>query len=295
MRAHSACISCLISKEDKAIKDLPNESKKAEYMHEVLKILYDHGQNHTAPWLTARLQALQMEYFGVLTDYDEIKHRFNQLLLGQEAVVEEKIRSAEDSIAESIRYVCAGNYIDFGIPQGVQESMLEQMMEKASSEKLDAEELRLFKKDLEKASTLVYLTDNCGEVVLDKIFIKILKECYPSLDITVIVRGKPVINDATMTDMEEIGMVDLVRCIDNGSDVAGTVLEEISQEAKERILSADVIISKGMGNFETLYGSGVVNPYYIFLCKCANFVSRFGMGYYATVFSKEERIQLEED
>ena len=293
MRLNSACIPCLIMKEEKAIRHIQDEERKSNYLHEILKILYDYGLSYPAPWLTAQIAEKQEEYFGVLKDYSTIKHHFNQLLLAEEAVLEERILQAEDPLAECIRYVCAGNYIDFGIPQGVHESILEKMIEKASTQSIDPEELAHLKEDLSQARELVYLTDNCGEIVLDKIFIRTLKSYYPDLHVTVCLRGIPVINDATLEDAEEIGLTAMVDCIGNGSGVAGTMMAEISEEARGVITSADLIISKGMGNFETLYGEGL-NPYYFFLCKCDNFVQKFNMELYATIFSREERIKVVE-
>lgn len=152
------------------------------------------------------------------------------------------------------------------------------------------DEYLYFKKDLEQAKHLVYLTDNCGEIVLDKLFIQCLKETYPDLKITVIVRGKDVINDATLVDAAEVGMTNIVTCISNGNGAPGTVLKLLSEEARKLLADADLVISKGQGNFESLYGEGI-NPYFIFLCKCELFVRRFKLQQYESVFIKEERIK----
>lgn len=134
---------------------------------------------------------------------------------------------------------------------------------------------------------MVYLTDNCGEIVLDKLFIRHIREEFPGLRITAIVRGEDVINDAT----REVRLTDLVPCIGNGNAAPGTVIKRLSEEAREALFSADVIISKGQGNFESLYGEGL-NPYYLFLCKCELFVKRFGLAQYESVFAREERIRV---
>ena len=128
--------------------------------------------------------------------------------------------------------------------------------------------------ELEKAKKLVYLTDNCGEIVMDKLLIKQIKNKYPDLDITVMVRGAEVINDATIEDAKQVGLNEIVKVIPNGSDIAGTWIEEISEEAKKELDEADIIISKGQGNFETLRKCGK-NIYYIFLCKCDLFANIF--------------------
>ena len=90
----------------------------------------------------------------------------------------------------------------------------------------------------------MYLTDNCGEIVMDKILIQQIQKKYPDLEIAILVRGAEVINDATMEDAAQVGLTEIARVLPNGTDIAGTWLEELSQEAKAVLESADVIISK---------------------------------------------------
>jgi uncharacterized protein with ATP-grasp and redox domains len=127
---------------------------------------------------------------------------------------------------------------------------------------------------LGRAKRLVYLTDNCGEIVIDKLMIEQICKINPELHVTVIVRGKEILNDATMEDAIQVGLDQITTVTGNGSNIAGTCLDEISEEAKNLIEQADFIISKGQGNFETLQECGL-NIYYLFLCKCMMFANRF--------------------
>jgi len=115
---------------------------------------------------------------------------------------------------------------------------------------------------------LLYLTDNAGEIAMDRLFAEEIQRNYPGLEITFCVRGGITINDATREDAEIVGIP--FRVIDNGNLVSGTELSMLSTEAKEAMDSADVIISKGMANTETLYGCGYP-IYYAFLVKCVHF------------------------
>ncbi len=289
MHANSMCIACFISKQEKMIREFSDENKKSEYMHQVLEILYKYGQTESAPWLAEQINELYEAFWGNADDYSLIKRQYNKLLLEKENTIEEQIQKSDDVIKECIKYVCAANYIDFSAVENVNEQTFEKLLRKAGSAVIAEAEYQSFSKDLENAGKLVYLTDNCGEIVLDKIFIKFIKEKYPNLDITAIVRGRNVINDATMEDAKEVGLTDIVRCIGNGSGAPGSVIKRFNEEAKSVILSADVIVSKGQGNFESLFGEGL-NPYYMFLCKCDLFVNRFGLEKYESVFAKEEGI-----
>lgn len=292
MRANSMCTSCIISRQEKQIRNDTDEAKKNEYMHRVLEIVYQNWQTQSAPWMAEKMNRLYEEYWGPLTDYTEIKHQYNQLLLGKEKELEAQIRASADPIKECIKYVCVANYIDFSAVKDLSEEKFEELLEKAKEREIPEAEYSYFTKDVENAKRLVYLTDNCGEIVLDKIFIRFLQESYPNLQITAIVRGGDVINDATMADAEEVGLTELVPCISNGNLAPSTILEELSKEARECIEKADVIISKGQGNFEGLFGEGL-NPYYFFLCKCELFVHRFGLPQFESIFRKEERIRFE--
>ena len=291
MNANSMCISCMLTKQEKLIRDFPDEEKKSAYMHEVLRLLYERGQTESAPALYETLDGMLFEAFGTAADYTEIKKKFNALLLSREDALTQRIRRSADPIEACIRYVCAANYIDFAALGNVEESTFAGLLDKAEAQTVPADEYARFLADLDSARTLVYLTDNCGEIVLDKIFIKILKERYPSLSITAIVRGGAVINDATMEDAREVGLTDVVPCIGNGTRAPGTVLNRLSEEAKACLDRADVIISKGQGNFESLYGEGL-HPYFLFLCKCELFVRRFGLAKYESVFVREDRIHI---
>jgi len=288
MHANSMCISCILSKQEKSIRDFTDEDKKSVYIQKVLEILSMHGCVESSPWLVEQINHLYEQCWGMGEDYTAIKHEYNQLLLDKESDIVCKIKHSEDCLKECIKYVSIGNYIDFSAVDNVNEKTLEDLLSHVNDERI-LQEYLYFKEDLKQAKTLVYLTDNCGEIVLDKIFIRFIQKAYPKLQITVIVRGECVINDATIEDAKEVGLTEVVRCIGNGNAAPGTVFKRLSEEARHTLESADMIISKGQGNFESMYGEGF-NPYYIFLCKCELFVRRFGLPQYEMVFTKEERI-----
>lgn len=291
MYAKAMCYSCLLSKYDKLVKNEPDELKNAKFLRDVCKIMVDYGEFNASPYLSMKADELYEELYGPLKDYDEIKEKYNAYMLSREKTMEDNIRQSDDLIAACVKYVCAGNYIDFGTLENVDDTILNRILEKANSKDLQLEELDTFKKDLEKANKLVYLTDNCGEVVCDKIFIKIMKEVYPHLDITCIVRGENVINDATIEDAKSIGLTNVCKVIGNGNRAPSTILSECSEEAVQIIKEADVIISKGQGNFEGMYGENL-NTYFFFLCKCQLFVKRFGLKQFSSVFAREDHIKV---
>ena len=286
MHAISMCVGCIIAKQEKSIRKFSDEDKKLEYMQQVLKIVLENSSQESAPGLTELLNRVYQEFWGEGEDFGPAKHQYNQLLLEKEPELDTRIRETKDPVRECIKYVCAANYIDFSAVDNVNEDTFETLLEKAAGETVPAEEYARFCEDLRVGKSLVYLTDNCGEIVLDKVLIKTIRKLYPQIDITVITRGGDALNDATVEDALAVGMDKIARVIGNGLAVPGTELKKISAESLSCINNADVIISKGMGNFETVSSCGL-NVYYIFLCKCSYFERRFKLPRLTGVFIRE--------
>ena len=268
MKLNPYCMCCAVNKQEEKIRKFPDMDKKTEYMKKVMSILSSAEEQDCSPSLSVEIKKLYSEFWNCpAEDYTEIKKEFNQLMLNVEASVEEKIRTSADPLETALLYARIGNYIDFAALENVSQETMLKLLENENQEPLSQTEYANFQTDLSTAKTLVYLTDNCGEIVLDKLAVKILKEKYPQLNITVIVRGYPVVNDATMEDAEEIGLTDIVKVTGNGSNVGGTWFPGLSNEARTLLEQADVILAKGQGNFETMNDCGL-NVYYLFLCKC---------------------------
>lgn len=293
MKLNPFCMCCALNKQEQKIRHYPDMEKKTEYMKKVMALIDNTEENDCAPSLSVDIQKLYSSFWNCpMEDFTKIKKEFNQLMLNMEASIEDKIRKANDPLEKALLYARIGNYIDFAALSNVDQSTVITLLDEKSSEALDEKEYENFLRDLSSARKLVYLTDNCGEVVLDKMAVKILKEQYPDLDITVIVRGYPVVNDATMEDAEEIGLTDLVKVIGNGSNVGGTWIPGINSESRELLYNADLIIAKGQGNFETLNDCGL-NIYYLFLCKCDLFQRRFHAENLQGMFLNERRLVME--
>nr|WP_317361021.1 ARMT1-like domain-containing protein [uncultured Blautia sp.] len=289
MKINSFCMSCLVQAQARNIQKFEDEEKKSRYMREIFKLLLDSDPELSAPALLEPVTKLYESYWGSQEGFQAEKKSFNDFLLFMEEELEKKIRSTKDPLATALCYARLGNYIDLSALSDVSTEKLLELFAKAAEDPLDAEEYQHFLQDLEHGEHLVYLTDNCGEVVLDKLVIKLLKEQYPKLRIEVLVRGIPVTNDADMKDAEYVGLTKLVPVFGNGSGIAGTELSKISQEAREKLEHADVIIAKGQGNFETIHTCGL-NIYYLFLCKCDWFMQRFHAKHLQGMFVNETRI-----
>lgn len=274
VRLNSECIECLMQKYLPYFSENAREEQKVEYMQAILKVIAEAPLSASAPELVDEISKIQKSVFGFSEDFDEVKKYFNALMMEFEDEIQKEIDLAEDPLKLAVCYAMTGNYIDFGAMKNVDIEKLRELLAVSGSIDVDENELSHLKSDLETANKLVFLTDNCGEIVLDKLLLSTIKSLYPNIEINVIVRGEPVLNDATMEDAVQIGLPDLFMVSPNGSSIAGTCLHKISDDAKNRIDNADIIIAKGQGNFETLRYCER-NVYYIFMCKCEMFAKRF--------------------
>lgn len=278
-RLCSDCISCIAKKQLEKYPKEASEKERIAYKQRVLQILANAQLTDSAPFLVKQINDVQKEMFDVSTDYTETKKYFNNYVMEKNSKIEQEISEASDPLLRALQYSMTGNYIDFGAMEKIDEEKFEELLDGAKHIIFDENQYIQFQKDLSSAETFVILTDNCGEVVFDLALIKTLKKLYPKLSMTAIVRGEPVLNDATMEDAKQIGLTEEICVIGNGSGVAGTCLEDISQEALRTLNEADVILSKGLGNFETLNSCGM-NIYYLFMCKCHMFADRFHKNLY---------------
>ena len=290
IRHSSECIKCLVNKYLSNELSNIDEGTRFKYYQGVLSILSNSPSDVSAPEIVAEVSKLQRQLLGKEDDYTENKRYFNALILSKEGNISRNIALSEEPLLLSAKYAMLGNYIDFGTMESVDENKLNELLDNVSDIDFDRKEFDNFKNELSRAERVVYLTDNCGEIALDKLFISQIKREYPSAVIEVILRGYPVLNDSTLEDAYQVGLDKVVKISGNGSDIAGTCLEKISKEAREKIESADVVIAKGQGNFETMRHCGY-NVYYLFMCKCKMFADRFNVPRFSGMFLNDKRIK----
>ena len=277
IRLHSDCIRCLTEKYLKQNISHLSETEQIDYYQTIFRIMSEADLSHPAPVAMYPINKELAARFGIVEDFTDIKHTFNALLLRRESNFLRRLSESDDSLKLAVQYAMIGNYIDFGAIENVTEQTLSAFIDGAPAQPVNAHALAELKHDLENAKKLVYLTDNCGEIVFDKCLMNTIRTLYPHIEITAIVRGGDVSNDATLTDAEQIRLSEAAHhIIGNGSDIAGTWLPALSPEARTAMTDADVLIAKGQANFETLRRCGL-NIHYIFLCKCEMFARQFGV------------------
>ena len=199
--------------------------------------------------------------------YAEVKKKSNLLSLSYAKSFQKKIDASASPLETGMQIAAAGNIIDFGA-KGRDSLNLDEELQLLDKIPFAHYDLEIFKEMLGNASLLLYICDNSGEIVFDMLFIKEMKREYPNLEIVATVRGKPIINDATLKDAKEIGLDRVVRTISSGSVYPGTILPETTEAFQRLYASADVILAKGQGNFETLLPISDKRLFFLLRIKC---------------------------
>lgn len=287
MILYDECKGCLFSSQMKKVEAEQSDEAKLDGFKRAVKALCENPPaNYCAPLLMRDIDRLHAKIFGAGIDYSREKSLFNALLSGMEGELYEKIMSSPDPLGEALKYAMASNYIDFARLSDLNAGAVDEVMKAAARAQVGSAALDSLKGKLKTAKTLCFLHDNCGEIVLDKILIRVIKKLYPQVEITSVVRGGAIINDVTLSDAEQVGLSSVARVIDNGTNVPGTYLKEISAETLNALKTGDIVISKGLGNLETLYGEGF-HAFYAFTCKCNHIAERFSSPLWSAVFAEE--------
>ena len=257
-----------------------------EMVHEqviryVLKLAADLDMSQPPPAIGQQIHRLIRKLVDNDDPYCESKRKFNRLAAEICNELEDTIGSSENPLETAIRLAIAGNIIDLGVKTSIAVSDIKKIIRDCLTADFDKSAIEEFRNAVNRAKRILYLTDNAGEIVFDRLLI----EQLPPDKVTVAVRGKPVINDATMEDAEFAGLTELVEVIDNGSDAPGTILESCSEEFKKRFEQSDLIISKGQGNYETL-SDKQKNIFFVLKVKCPVIAQNLGCEVGDMIFKK---------
>ena len=272
---NATCFACHFQKNLETAAALGDEKTATAFAKDLMRLYLEAPEDAASPYFGPGVTALFQKYYGLDEDrYIQEKVDSNRFVMERFDAIQRRVREQADPVYAGLQFSVLGNYLDFSALQGqVSFEKLDEMLDLGLAMELDRACYARLCRDLESGKRLLYLTDNAGEIGFDRIFAEEIQKKYPHLQITFCVRGGPVLNDATREDAAVVGVPFPV--IDNGTCIGGTELRLLGKEAKAAFESADVILAKGMGNNETLYGCGY-NVYYAFLVKCKLFMERFG-------------------
>jgi len=209
MKRHFLCVECQMQRHFAKAASISDEKDRLAYILEAMRLL-SIDVDEPAPVMAARCRELEDRYLGMTEKYARIKKNFNTLMLNMEDNISRRIEASNDPVHTAMLYSRAGNYIDFGSEKAFEQDMLGDILDRASTESLDTETYERFVSDMDKAKTLLFLCDNCGEIVLDKLLLIQLRKRWPDVRYTVMVRGAPILNDVTR---EDAAQVDWISCL----------------------------------------------------------------------------------
>jgi uncharacterized protein with ATP-grasp and redox domains len=257
------CLICQIKALQKRMDKFEIEEEKrnvlvSRMIQEISTINLDKSYS---PEITGNILKHLSAHSKVSDPYKMEKEKSNRELLNRYNEFKQRVRNSNNPFDTALRLAIAGNIIDFGPTDNFD---VEGTIERVFTSDLAIDDSDQLKVEIAKAKTILYLGDNCGEIVLDKLFLETIN--HPN--VVFAVRDKPILNDATKKEAIEVGIPEVARLISNGDDTPSTLLHRVSPEFLEIYKSADLIISKGMGNFEGLMDETDPRLFYLLMVKC---------------------------
>jgi uncharacterized protein with ATP-grasp and redox domains len=274
------CLPCFLKQTVIALRQYGgDESTHQKVFREVLAIMQDTDMSRPPAYTTTFIHRAIRE--GIARDpFDRIKKEYNAIALSLYSGLREKVKASPDPLWTASRLAIAGNIIDFGIFTTID---IETSIDRSLKAEIAVDDYASFREDLLTADDILYLLDNAGEIVFDRLLIEELREA--GKHVTAVVKGSAVLNDVTRDDAVQAGLESVCAVMDNGSDAIGTILPWTSAAFRSAFRNADLIISKGQGNFETLYGTGE-KTYFLFQSKCDVVSQELGLSPCSMLFKK---------
>lgn len=267
MKLQEKCIPCIVNQSIK-VADMVGIEDKNDLLKEMFRYLSSVDFSKiSSPELIGENFNVLKRITGNCDPYKGTREKYNKMFLDRIHLFEEEIAKSEDNFMEAVKYAIIGNVIDFNPIHELTVSDVNEKFEILKTEKLEIDDTRQLQKDIDHAKSILYLGDNCGEICLDKILIKKIKERNPACQIFFATRGAAVVNDSVEEDAYLVGMDEYASIISNGDCSLGTVLTRTSNDFNKIYYNADIIIAKGQANYECLSNEDQ-NIYFLLMTKC---------------------------
>jgi Uncharacterized conserved protein len=267
MKMRDECLPCLINQVIKVAK-MTNVKDTHKFYQKIFLYLSEMNFQQTNPEVIGATFQLLKQHIGNDDPYYQIRQDYNKMFFRKLCYFEEKINTSSTPFVEAIKYAIMGNIIDFNPLYNHDISDVMKYFEKLGQCQLTIDHSKQCIQDLKQAKTLLYLGDNCGEICLDLLLIKKIKELNPSIHIYFGVRGAAVVNDSIEEDAYFVGMDKYADIISNGDSSLGTILSRTSEAFQNVYYNSDIIIAKGQGNYESLSEEKNQNIYFLLMSKC---------------------------
>lgn len=266
MKIDEACVSCIINQSAKVSGAIGADEELSRKMTSTVEELSKNFSRDDNPPEIASYVYEKMAELANKTDlYDEVKAKSTIKAQSFVPFLKNKLEKSENKLLTATKIAVAGNVIDLA---AAVEFDLKEELQKVFKTEFAHNDFLAFSEELKKAKKIVVLGDNVGEHIFDYMFIEVLKELYPDVHYTYMVRGNPIINDVTMKEALEAGFDTLCNLVDSGVNTPGFMYNRATVEAQDLFDNADLVISKGMGNYECLTPSHRKNICFLLKVKC---------------------------
>ena len=266
MNIDEACVACIINQSTKVANAIGATSSLKNSLNSTVESMSEDFSFETTPPEIASYVYEKMAEIANKTDlYDEVKALSTKKALSFVPLLKEKLLTTDDKLLTATIIAVAGNVIDLA---AAVEFDLEEELSKVFHTDFAHNDFDKMSQNLQIAKTVVILGDNVGEHIFDYMFIETLKELYPNVKYSYMVRGNPIINDVTIVEAKEAGFDGLCELVDSGVNTPGFAYTRANSYSKELFDSADLIISKGMGNYECLSPSHRSKICFLLKVKC---------------------------
>ena len=290
MDLQPACLACLIGQVAKAYRLLRPEASDQEIVNTQKRIIAKLAQipQKAMPYYSQAVYQVLNHELGENDPYASIKRQSNQTALALVPQVQRFIQDSQTPLLTALTLAILGNTIDFGTPHTID---LEHDLAHFSIDRLVINDFSALQADLDQAQKILILGDNAGECVFDKVLIEFLQHQYPDKEIVYAVRGGPVINDVILADVQEIGLPQVCKVIE-GAQVPGILFDQLSPAFLQEFQTADVILSKGQGNFESLDRVPISHGpiYFLLKAKCDHVAGILGVNVGDLILARESTI-----
>jgi uncharacterized protein with ATP-grasp and redox domains len=265
MKTYLDCLPCLINQSLRAARAITDDEETHRRVINTLAARFPElSLNLKPPEIAQQGYRIIRQITGNSDPFRKVKTEANETALKLYPYLKELVKGSKDPLLTACELAIAGNSIDHG-PE-LEDSDINQIAQQALQFDMVINDYATFRDNLVKVKRILYIGDNAGEIVLDRILIEELYN-IKKFEINFVVRDKPIINDVTMVDAVTTGMDKVAGIISSGSDAPGTILPQCSLEMQRYYHSADLIVSKGQGNYESLEGE-TGNLFFFLKAKC---------------------------
>ena len=266
MTIDNACVECIINQSRRVTDAIHADDALRRRMVQRVEILAKAFDFRQSPPEVASDVYEQMAVLAGMDDlYGELKAHATEKAKSFIPQLHKELEDSDDKLLTAVKIAVAGNVIDLAAEVSFD---LNEEMEKIFETHFDYDDVALLEKALQKASTLLYIGDNVGEHIFDHLCIETLQQLYPKLEVYYMVRGNPIINDVTMLEAKAAGFEALCHLVDSGVNTPGFVYERATLESQRLFDEADLVLTKGMGNYECLSPAPRSDLCYLLKVKC---------------------------